>query len=114
MTVESSTLRDGPGLMELTGAFLGGEEIDELRDAFSRFVEDGPEHLLVDATGVTFLNSAAVGVLVAAHISFTRRHRRLVLCGAKNAVYSMLAMTKLNLVLVTRDTRAEGIRACTE
>jgi anti-anti-sigma factor len=113
MAVESSTLQDGPGLMELKGSFLGGEEIDELREAFSRFVEQGPEHLLVDASGVTFLNSTAVGVLVAAHISFTKRHRRLVLCGAKNAVYSMLAMTKLNLVLATRNTRAEALRACT-
>jgi anti-anti-sigma factor len=113
MAVERSTLQQGLGLLEPRGSFLGGLEIDELRDAFARCIEGGPEHLLVDASGITFLNSAAVGVLVAAHISFTRRHRRLVFFGAQKAVYSMLAMTKLNLVLTTRDSRAEAIRACT-
>lgn len=110
MAVVTSILPGGLGLLEMKGAFLGGEEVDEFRDAVGKFVERGEKKLLVDVGGVTYLNSTAVGVLVAAHISYTRRNWRLILCGANKAVYSMLAMTKLNMVLTTCDTRTEAIR----
>jgi len=109
MTVVSSTLPQGIGLIEVAGSLLGGEEIEQLRSAVSEFVDREQSRLIIDVTGVTYLNSSAVGVLISALIAYMRQGWKIKLCGVSKAVYSILAITKLNLIFDRYDTREEAI-----
>jgi anti-sigma B factor antagonist len=105
MRVLSSTLASGIGLIEAKGSFVGGGETDELRQAIRKFVDAQCQRLVIDVSKITYINSTAVGILVSAHISYTRRHWQMKLCGVNKVVHSILAITKLNLML-------ESVRSC--
>ena len=66
MAIKSSTLDNGVGLIEARGSLTGGDETVELRQAVAGFVERNYAKLLIDMSGVTYVNSTAIGVLVAA------------------------------------------------
>jgi anti-sigma B factor antagonist len=110
MAVVSSALPQGIGLIELKGTFLGGHEIDEVQKAVRKYVEAGQQKLLIDASEVTYLNSSAIGALVAAYTTYARRHWRLVFCGDNKVVHTMLAVTKLNRVMAFHPSRGEAVR----
>jgi len=113
MAVAISTIEQGIVLIQVTGSFLGGEETDELRLAISDCLDRQQNKLILDVSGVTFVNSAAVGVLVSALISYKRRGWQMKLCGINKVVHTILTVTKLNLVFDRYDTCAEAIRSIT-
>jgi len=113
MAVLTTTLPDNIGLVEAKGSLLGGKEIDELRSAIDTFVSQGISKLILDVSGVVYVNSAAVGVLVSGLISYSRRNWQIRLCGANKVVYTILRITKLNLAFEYYDTREEAIRSFT-
>jgi len=110
MATRSSRPRQDIGLIEAQGSFLGGEEVDELRQAIKRFVDDQCPRLIIDLSDVTHVSSIALGVLVAAVTSYTRRRWQLKICGVNKVVYSVLAITKLNLLFDMAETQEEAIR----
>jgi anti-sigma B factor antagonist len=111
MSVNVRALDGGIGLIEVRGSLLGGSDLDELRTGLSRAMQQGTGKLVIDLGQVTFVNSAAVGVLVSALISCARRNWQLRLCGENKVVYTVFKITKLNLVFRYYDTREEAIRS---
>src|SRR5437867_462132 len=81
MSVKTSTLDGGVGLIEVKGSLVGGEETDKLRQAIAGFVDREYDKLLIDLSNVTYLNSTAIGVLMHGHTTYTRRNWKLKLCG---------------------------------
>jgi anti-anti-sigma factor len=113
MAVRSSTLRSDIGLIEAQGAFLGGGEVDDLRQAIKKFIDSQCPKLIIDLGGVTHMNSTAVGVLVGASVSYTRRQWQMRICGVNKVVYAIMAITKLNLILDLTDTVDDAIQSFT-
>ena len=111
MSVRTSTLTGGIGLLEAKGSLLGGKDIDELRAGIDRFLNEGTSKLILDVSDVVYVNSAAVGVLVSGLISYSRRNWQIKLCGVNKVVYTILRITKLNLAFEYYDTRDEAIRS---
>jgi anti-sigma B factor antagonist len=111
MAVRTSMLPGGIGVLEAQGSLLGGKEINELREAIDRFVGQETTKLILDVSGVVYVNSAAIGVLVSGLISYSRRNWQIKLCGANKVVYTILRITKLNLAFEYYDTREEAIRS---
>ncbi len=113
MEMRARFSKDIPGicLVEVEGALLGGDEIDQLRGVITQAVDAGCGKLVIDFTGVSHMNSAAVGVLVSAVTSYARRHWQVRLCGVSKPVYNVLAITKLNLVFEMTKTREDAIKS---
>jgi anti-sigma B factor antagonist len=109
VVVARSVLPGGIALLEVKGSLLGGQELDELREALNGFIRSETRKLVLDIDGVDYINSAAVGVLVSALISYTRRGWQIRLCGRSKEVYSILAITKLNRVFEMHETREEAV-----
>jgi anti-sigma B factor antagonist len=107
-----STSTDGNvKILSLRGEFIGGGETDDLRDALAREAEAGTEHLLIDLAGVSYLNSTALGVLIAAHTSFTKRGARVGLCNVSKNIQNIFVITKLALVFNIYGSTSEGVEA---
>jgi anti-sigma B factor antagonist len=105
------TTEDSITIVRMNGEFIGGDETDELRDALAREAEAGTQKLLIDLANTTYLNSTALGVLIAAHTSFSKREGRIGLCNVSKNIQNIFVITKLALVFTIYDTLKDGIQA---
>jgi anti-anti-sigma factor len=111
MGVKTSTLENGIALIEPSGSLIGGEETDKVRAAVAGFVDRDYAKLIIDLSGVTYLNSTAIGVLVAAHTTYTRKGWKIKLCGVNKNINNIFVVTKLTLVFDVLDSREEAVRS---
>jgi anti-sigma B factor antagonist len=112
MSVKTTTLHSGKiGVIDVKGSLVGGEETDALRSAVADFVEQGTKNLIIDLSKVTYLNSTAIGVLVAAHATFGRNKGYVKLCGINKNINNIFVITKLTLVFDVVETRDEAVKA---
>lgn len=114
MSIKTSTLEGGIGLIEASGSLIGGEETDKLRAAVAGFVDRHYEKLLIDLSNVTYVNSTAMGVLVSAHTTYTKRNWHVKLCGITKNVHNIFVITKLTMVFDVQDSRAEALKSFAE
>jgi anti-sigma B factor antagonist len=114
MAVKTSTLPEtGIGLIEVKGSLVGGDETVELRQAIAGFVDREYQKLLIDLGEVTYVNSTAIGVLVSAQASYTRRGWQIKLCRINKNINNVFVITKLALVFDVHDAREEAVASFT-
>lgn len=112
MSTKTSTIPDtGIGLIEVKGSLIGGDETVELRQAIAGFVDREYQKLLIDLGKVEYLNSTAIGVLVSAHATYTKKGWHVKLSGLTKNVKNIFVITKLTLVFEVYDTQEEAIKS---
>ncbi|HAY32937.1 MAG TPA: STAS domain-containing protein [Ignavibacteria bacterium] len=101
------------GIIILTpkGNFVGGEETDELRDAIKKYTESGNKKLVIDLGDVLYLNSTALGVLIAAHANYSKREGKIKLCQLNKNLENLFVITKLALIFDSFATQEEAINS---
>ena len=75
------TVNDGPGL---------------LRETVADAVRRGARQVLLDLSGVRYIDSTRLGELISAHISVTRQGGRLKLVGTPKTIVELLEMAGLD------------------
>lgn len=108
MAVKTSTLNSGIGLIEVKGSLVGGDETIELRQAVAGFVDRDYQKLIIDLSRVTYLNSTAIGILVSAHTTYSRKGWKVKLCGLNANISNIFVITKLTLVFDVAESVAEA------
>jgi anti-sigma B factor antagonist len=111
MAVTSVTLPNGIGLIGVKGSLLSEAEAAELRGAVAEFVARRFRKLLIDFSETTYLNSTAIGVLVAAHTSYAKREWQLKLCTMHKHVHVIFMITNLMKIFSVYDTREEAMKS---
>jgi anti-sigma B factor antagonist len=114
MAIKTSTLEGGIGLIKVKGALMGGDETDELRRAVAGYVDRQYQKLIIDLSGVTYLNSTGIGVLVSSHTSYSGRNWQIKLCGINKKIDNIFVITKLTLVFDVYESRADAVRSFRE
>jgi anti-anti-sigma factor len=109
MAIRTETLPSGVGLIEVRGSLLSDEEVAGLRRAIAEFVDRRWRRLLIDFAEAKYMNSSAIGVLVAAHTTYARRQWHLKLCSMNKHVHVIFAITNLMKIFSVYDTREEAI-----
>ena len=104
------TTQEDVTILELQGEFVGGGETEDLRDALAQQSKDETKKLLIDLAGARYLNSTALGVLIAAHANFSKRGASVGLCNISKNIENIFVITKLTLVFNIYATREEGVR----
>jgi anti-sigma B factor antagonist len=110
MGVRTETLPSGVGLIEVSGSLLSDPEIAALRRAVTEFADRRWRRLLIDFTATEYLNSTAIGVLVSAHTTYTKRQWQLKLCSMNKHVHVIFAITNLMKIFSVYDTREEALK----
>ena len=106
---EIKGVREGEQVLKLAGS-LTMATLFGFRDA----VQATTAPLLVlDLADVPYMDSAAVGVLVNAHVSCASRGRRLALVGLVDRVRTLLTVTHVDQVLAVFPTLQEAEEAAT-
>jgi len=107
-TTERSLLRDGLGLVELSG------EVDlytapRFKEDLVGLIETGVEAIVIDLSRVTFIDSTALGVIIGGVKRMRERDGRLAIVAGSRPVVRILDITGLDKVLTVFDTRAEAL-----
>ncbi len=110
MGTRTETLPSGVGLIEVSGSLLTDEEVASLRRAIAEFVDRRWRRLLIDFSETKYLNSSAIGVLVAAHTTYSKRQWQLKLCSMNKHVHVIFAITNLMKIFSVYDTREEALK----
>lgn len=101
MKVTTTHLEHGIGLVTVEGSFIDEGSAQMVDEAVAKITAGDHPNLIIDLDKVTFLSSKAIGELVRAHVTTMRKGGKLVVCGLNERVYTMLTVTKLNMVLHT-------------
>jgi anti-anti-sigma factor len=88
----------------------GGEEANVLRDAVKVLVEEKAANVLFDLSGVPWMNSGGVGVLVQSYTSLHNAGARVKFLSVSERVRSILHITRLLGVLEIYASREEALR----
>jgi anti-sigma B factor antagonist len=109
MALKTSTLENGIALVEPSGSLVGGDETVDLRAAVAGFVDRNYDKLVIDLSKVNYMNSTAIGVLVSAQTTYSKKGWQVKLCGINKNISNIFVITKLTLVFEVYDTRAEAL-----
>ena len=92
------TTRDNQVILTLTGK-LYVHDADIIREEMIEKIEAGYHQVIVKLAGLTYIDSAGLGVLVTLHKVSRKRHGLLVLTGMQGMVKELLRRTRLDKIL---------------
>jgi len=95
---------------DIKGALALGRGGGGLEKAVDQAIETGARRILVDASGIRFLDAAGLGELVACRMRAEKAHVDFRLCGINEKVWELLRITGLDRQLFRRKASANSLR----
>jgi anti-sigma B factor antagonist len=99
----------GVSVVALNGRIVLGEESTALRERVKSLLGAGQKRIVLDMSNVTYIDSAGLGILVAAHVGAKNQGATLHLSNLGNKFHDVLQLTRLLTVFNVYDTQAEAI-----
>ncbi len=96
-------------VVTLRGRIVLGEESNALRETVKSLIADGKKKIILNMAEVTYIDSAGLGILVAAHVSAKKQGTKLHLCDLGNKFHDLLQLTRLLTVFSVYATETEAI-----
>ena len=100
---------DGVAVVALDGRIVLGEESNALREKVKSLIAGGKKKIVLNMNNVTFIDSAGLGTLVAAHHSAKTQGAALKLCHLGAKFQEVLQITKLLTGFDVYNTEAEAV-----
>ena len=86
---------------------LDGTKANQFRQAIRKSVNDGAEVILVDFTGVTFMDSSGLGALVLSLKTIRSAGAKLFLCSVNEQIRMLFELTSMDRVFEICSSREE-------
>ena len=100
---------DGVSVLDLEGRIVLGDESSALRERVKALLEQGRKKLVLNMGQVSYIDSAGLGALVAAHTSAKNQGASLKLVNLGSKFREVLQVTKLLTVFEVYDTEQAAI-----
>jgi anti-sigma B factor antagonist len=100
---------DGVTVIAMDGRIVLGEESNALRENLKAVVAEGKKKVVLNMDNITFIDSAGLGTLVAAHHSAKNQGASLRLCHLGTKFQEVLQITKLMTIFEVYNTEPEAI-----
>lgn len=100
-------------VVALKGRIVLGEESSALRERVKNLVSDGKRKIVLNMTNVTYIDSAGLGALVAAHVSAKKEGTVLLLSDLGTKFHEVMQVTRLLTVFNVFATEAAAISSLT-
>jgi anti-sigma B factor antagonist len=97
-------------ILRITGDVTSGSEGD-LMAGFTRAVDDGATAVVLDFSGMEYMNSGGIGLLVTLLVRAQRSSTRLLATGLSDHYREILALTRLEEAIEIHDDEAAAIAA---
>lgn len=102
---------DGVSVVVLSGRIVLGQESSALRDQVKSLLTEGKKKIVLNMTDVTYIDSAGLGMLVAAHVSAKNQGAAVHLSNLGNKFHDVLQLTRLLTVFSVYETEVDAIRS---
>ena len=103
--------KDGVSVVVISGKLTMGEGTSALRNRIRELAEDGSHRILLNVADVTYIDSSAIGELVAAHATVANAGGDIKLLNLAKRVHDLLKITKLYTVFEVFEDEASAIRS---
>lgn len=100
---------EGVSVVALDGRIVLGEESNALREKVKGLIAEGKKKVVLNMANITFIDSAGLGTLVAAHHSAKSQGAALKLAHLGSKFQEVLQITKLLTVFDVYNTEAEAV-----
>ena len=101
----------GVSVVELSGRIALGDGSGVVRDAVKGLLARNRTKILLDLSGVNYIDSTALGELVGSYATVTQSGGQIKLAGAQKRVHDLLLITKLYTVFEAFNDRAEAVKS---
>ena len=100
---------DGVSVVTLDGRIVLGEESTSLREKLKSLIAEGKKKIVLNMANITYIDSAGLGTLVAAHLSAKNQGASVRLSNLGSKFHEVLQITKLLTVFDVYDTEAAAV-----
>lgn len=101
--------RNGVVVLVFQGKLMGGPDADYLREVVHKLIEQGKRRVVADLSGVNWINSTGVGILITGYTTLRKNGGDLKLLHVSTKIRSILYVTKLNLIFECYDSEDEAV-----
>lgn len=110
MSLDISTRKVGDvAVIDLKGRITLGDASGRLRDTIKELITGGTKDILLNLSGVTYMDSSGLGELVGAFATVSNRSGRLKLLGLQPRVFELMHVTKLYSVFEVFEAEDKAI-----
>jgi anti-anti-sigma factor len=99
---------DGVGVIAIEGDLTAASE-DALTAAFTEATSGGERVVLMDFSGLDYMNSGGIGLLVTLLVRANRQGQRLLACGLDDHYRQILELTRLDEAITIYADEAEAL-----
>jgi anti-sigma B factor antagonist len=100
---------EGVSVVTLDGRIVLGDESNALRVKLKSLIAEGRKQIVLNMDNIKYIDSAGLGILVAAHCSAKTQSASLRLCHLGSKFQEVLQITKLLTVFEVCDTEAAAV-----
>lgn len=100
----------GVAVIEIAGEVNSFAE-NALMDAYMVASGQGARRIILDFSGLKYMNSSGIGLLVTLLIRASRQNQRLLACGLSDHYRQIFELTRLNEAITLYSTEAEALQA---
>jgi anti-sigma B factor antagonist len=101
---------DATGVIEVRGDVTAASE-DALMDAYTRAADGSTQAILLDFSGLAYMNSGGIGLLVTLLVRANRAKQRLLACGLNDHYRQIFELTRLDEAIAIYGDEAEALAA---
>ncbi len=102
---------EGVAVLALEGRIVLGEESNALRENVKKLLAENKKDIVLNMSNVTYIDSAGLGTLVAAHHSARSQGAALKLSNLGSKFQEVLQVTRLLTVFEVFDSEAAAVRS---
>jgi anti-sigma B factor antagonist len=112
MSLDISVRRlENVAVVDLSGRITLGEASGRLRDTIKDLVTNNSKSILLNLSGVTYMDSSGLGELVGAFATVSNRGGKLKLLGLQPRLYELMHITKLYSVFEIFTDEAAAVKS---
>ncbi len=101
----------GVAILEPRGKIMGGPDATLLHDQLHEFIKEGKLKVIIDLSGVDWMNSTGLGILISGLTTLRNNKGELKLANVTEKIQSLLTITKLVTVFDAHDSIDEAIKS---
>ena len=100
----------GAGIVDIRGEITAASE-DVLMDAYNQASEEGAKSIVLNFSGLEYMNSGGIGLLVTLLVRANRQRQRLLAFGLSEHYREILALTRIDEAIAIYDSEDEALAA---
>ena len=110
ITTNVRKLDRGVSVIDIGGE-VNAQAEDELAAAYAEASKDGVKAVVLNFSGMEYMNSSGIGLLVTLLIRAQRSKQRLLACGLNEHYQQIFALTRLNEAIGIYGSEADAVAA---